>query len=106
MPSDDHPLWIDVRGAGERAEVRIEAEDIQIPMDVFAERVGSIPRHGNVVLYCHLGIRSNSARAWMESEGIPVSHLNGGTEDWLFDSVDESGSPVAVANKMESDDSE
>ena len=42
----------------------------------------------------------------MESEGIPVSHLNGGIEDWLFDSVDESGSPVAVANKMESDDSE
>jgi hypothetical protein len=97
---------IDVRGAEERAEVRIEAEDMHIPMDVFAERVGSIPRHGNVVLYCHLGIRSNSARAWMESEGIPVSHLKGGIEAWLFDSVDESGSPVALANKLESDDAE
>ena len=106
LQSDDPPLLIDVRGAGERAEVRIEAEDIHIPMDVFAERVGSIPRHGNVVLYCHLGIRSNSARAWMESEGIPVSHLKGGIEAWLFDSVDESGSPVALANKMESADVE
>ena len=42
----------------------------------------------------------------MESEGIPISHLTGGIEDWLFENVDESGSPIAVANKMESDDSE
>ena len=44
-----------------------------------------IPKHGNVVLYCHLGIRSNAARAWIEAQGIPISHLNGGIEAWLFD---------------------
>ena len=85
LESDDPPLLIDVRGTGERAEVKIEAEDIHIPMEVFAQRVDEIPKHGNVVLYCHLGIRSNSARAWMESQGFPVSHLNGGIESWLFE---------------------
>nr|AIF24721.1 UBA/THIF-type NAD/FAD binding protein (MOCS3, UBA4, moeB) [uncultured marine group II/III euryarchaeote SAT1000_38_B01] len=106
LQSDNPPLLIDVRGPAERAEVRIEAEDIHIPMDVFAQRLGGIPRHGNVVLYCHLGIRSNSARAWVESQGIAISHLSGGIEAWLFENVDESGSPVELANKMESDDSE
>jgi len=106
LESDDPPLLVDVRGADERAEVRIEAEDMHVPMDVFAQRLDSIPRHGNVVLYCHLGIRSNSARAWVESQGIPISHLSGGIEAWLFENVDESGSPVELANKMEGTDSE
>jgi len=105
LESDNPPLLIDVRGPDERAEVRIEAEDMHIPMDVFAQRLGSIPRHGNVVLYCHLGIRSNSARAWVESQGIAISHLNGGIEDWLFESMNDK-TPVALANKMESKDSE
>jgi adenylyltransferase/sulfurtransferase len=103
LQSDNPPLLVDVRGAEERAEVRIEAEDIHIPMDVFAQRLGGIPRHGNVVLYCHLGIRSNSARAWVESQGIAISHLSGGIETWLFENVDESGSPVELANKMEAE---
>jgi len=106
LESDNPPLLVDVRGAEERAEVRIEAEDMHVPMDVFAQRLDSIPRHGNVVLYCHLGIRSNSARAWVESQGIPISHLSGGIEAWLFENVDESGSPVELANKMEGTDSE
>ena len=105
LESDNPPLLIDVRGPDERAEVRIEAEDMHIPMDVFAQRLGSIPRHGNVVLYCHLGIRSNSARAWVESQGIAISHLNGGIEDWLFENMNDK-TPVALANKMESEDSE
>ena len=105
LESDNPPLLIDVRGPDERAEVRIEAEDMHIPMDVFAQRLDSIPRHGNVVLYCHLGIRSNSARAWVESQGIAISHLNGGIEDWLFENMNDD-TPVALANKMESEDSE
>ena len=106
LQSDNPPLLVDVRNAEERAEVRIEAGDIHIPMDVFAQRLGSIPRHGNVVLYCHLGIRSNSAKAWVESQGIAISHLSGGIETWLFENVDELGSPVELANKMEGTDSE
>ena len=85
LESDNPPLLIDVRGSDERSEVKIEADDMHIPMDVFAQKVDEIPKHGNVVLYCHLGIRSNAARAWMESQGIPISHLNGGIEDWLFE---------------------
>jgi adenylyltransferase/sulfurtransferase len=85
LESDNPPLLIDVRGLAERAEVRIEAEDLHIPMDVFAQSLESIPKNGNVVLYCHLGIRSNAARAWVEAQGIPISHLNGGIEAWLFD---------------------
>jgi len=99
LESDDPPLLIDVRGAEERAEVKIEAEDMHIPMEVFAQKVGSIPRHGNVVLYCHLGIRSNSARAWMEAQGIPISHLNGGIEDWLFENMSKSEEPEESSEK-------
>ena len=99
LESDDPPLLIDVRGADERAEVKIEAEDMHIPMEVFAQKVGSIPRHGNVVLYCHLGIRSNSARAWMEAQGIPISHLNGGIEDWLFENMSKSEEPEESSEK-------
>ena len=87
LESDNPPLLIDVRGADERAEVRIEAEDLHIPMDVFAQNLEQIPKHGNVVLYCHLGIRSNAARAWVEAQGIPISHLNGGIEAWLFETI-------------------
>ena len=85
LESDNPPLLIDVRGIAEREEVRIEANDLHIPMDVFAQSLDKIPKHGNVVLYCHLGIRSNAARAWVESQDIPISHLNGGIEAWLFD---------------------
>ena len=85
LESDNPPLLIDVRGLVEREEVRIEANDIHIPMDFFAQRVDSIPRDGNIVLYCHLGIRSNAARAWLESQEIPASHLQGGIESWLFE---------------------
>ena len=99
LESDDPPLLIDVRGADERAEVKIEAEDMHIPMEVFAQKIGSIPRHGNVVLYCHLGIRSNSARAWMEAQGIPISHLNGGIEDWLFENMSKSEDPEESSEK-------
>ena len=85
LESDNPPLLIDVRGLVEREEVRIEVNDIHIPMDSFAQRVDSIPRDGNIVLYCHLGIRSNAARAWLESQEIPASHLQGGIESWLFE---------------------
>jgi len=87
LDSDTPPVLIDVRGLAEREEVRIEAEDIHIPMDVFAQRINGIPRDGNIVLYCHLGIRSNAARAWLESQEIPASHLQGGIESWLFEVV-------------------
>ena len=85
LASNNPPILIDVRGAAEREEVKIEATDMHIPMDVFAQRVDNIPRTGNIVLYCHLGIRSNAARAWLESQEIPASHLQGGIESWLFE---------------------
>ena len=85
LDSNNPPILIDVRGAAEREEVKIEATDLHIPMDVFAQRVDNIPRTGNIVLYCHLGIRSNAARAWLESQEIPASHLQGGIESWLFE---------------------
>ena len=85
LDSNNPPILIDVRGAAEREEVKIEATDMHIPMDVFAQRVDNIPRTGNIVLYCHLGIRSNAARAWLESQDIPASHLQGGIESWLFE---------------------
>jgi len=87
LDSDNPPILVDVRGLAERDEVRIESKDIHIPMDVFAQRINSIPRDGNIVLYCHLGIRSNAARAWLESQEIPASHLQGGIESWLFEVV-------------------
>ena len=85
LESDNPPMLIDVRGLAERNEVRIEATDMHIPMDIFAQSLEAIPKDGNVVLYCHLVIRSNAARAWVESQGIPISHLSGGIEAWLFD---------------------
>ena len=84
LNSKNPPVMIDVRGLLEREEVKIEAKDIHIPMDLFTNRIDEIPRDGNIVLYCHLGIRSNAARAWLESQGVPASHLYGGIEDWIF----------------------
>ena len=85
LESDNPPVLIDVRGIAEREEVKIEAKDIHIPMDIFVQTVDAIPKVGNIVLYCHLGIRSNAARAWLESQEIPASHLRGGIESWLFE---------------------
>ena len=85
LESDNPPVLIDVRGIAEREEVKIDAKDMHIPMDIFVQTMSSIPRDGNIVLYCHLGIRSNAARAWLESQKIPASHLKGGIESWLFE---------------------
>ena len=85
LDSNNPPVLIDVRGLAEREDVKIDAVDMHIPMDIFAQRLDNIPRTGNIVLYCHLGIRSNAARAWLESQEIPASHLQGGIESWLFE---------------------
>ena len=50
LDSDNPPMLIDVRGLAERNEVRIEATDMHIPMDIFAQSLESIPKDGNVVL--------------------------------------------------------
>lgn len=56
---DDYVL-VDVRDAGEYAEGRIPAA-VNIPVETFAARSGSLPKEKKIVVYCNSGGRSYNA---------------------------------------------
>ena len=82
LKSLNPPLLIDVRENSERNISRIDANDIHIPMREIASSIDKIPNDGNIVIYCHIGIRSHSASEWLKSQGKSSSTLIGGIDSW------------------------
>ena len=75
---------IDVREDWEREIARIPG-DVHIPMNDLRERLGEVkaPEGGEIVVYCHGGVRSMMVAAFLEQNGIPgVLSVSGGIDAW------------------------
>ena len=83
--SSGAPLQIvDVREDWER-EIGQLPGDIHIPMNTVPQRVADFkaPAGGEIVIYCHGGVRSMMVAGFLEQNGIPgVASLAGGIEAW------------------------
>jgi rhodanese-related sulfurtransferase len=77
------PLLVDVRTVEERALARIDPS-IHIGLDIFLNQVhDQVPKDADVVVYCHVGMRSLQAAMWMRRNGwTRVRNLAGGIDAW------------------------
>ena len=76
------PAVLDVRGAGERAQNRIEGS-AHVPLDQLEVRLRDVPR-GPLVVHCAGGYRSMIAASILERAGRQgVRDLEGGMAAWL-----------------------
>jgi rhodanese-related sulfurtransferase len=75
---------IDVREDWEREIAKIPG-DVHIPMNDLRERFGEVqaPPGGQIVVYCHGGVRSMMVAGFLEQSGIPGAlSLAGGIDAW------------------------
>jgi rhodanese-related sulfurtransferase len=73
-------LLVDVREDWER-EIGAIAGDVHIPMREVPGRIGEFK--GEVVIYCHAGVRSLLVAGFLEQNGVPsVGSLAGGIDAW------------------------
>jgi sulfur-carrier protein adenylyltransferase/sulfurtransferase len=78
--SDEFTL-LDVREPWEAALASLPGA-VNIPMSSLEAAIDGLDRSKPVVVYCHLGIRSASARALLTSRGFVATHLDGGLDAW------------------------
>ena len=82
-------VLVDVREQNEYTEIRIPGSLI-IPLSVFAERFGELPKDKPLVMQCRSGARSAKAAEYLLANGYTdVTNLTGGILAW-----DEAGLPV------------
>jgi len=75
---------IDVREDWEREIAKIPG-DTHIPMNDLRDRLGEVkaPEGGQIVVYCHGGVRSMMVASFLEQSGIPGAlSLAGGIDAW------------------------
>jgi len=73
---------IDVRGADEVAFCRIDGST-HIPMHDIQARLGELDPKLPTVVYCHHGVRSQMAAAFLLQQGFAdVANLRGGIDHW------------------------
>ena len=75
---------VDVRETWERAIAKL-ADQQHIPLGELPERMGELkaPEGATVVLYCHHGVRSLAAVAFLEQQGLRgFASMAGGIDAW------------------------
>lgn len=72
---------IDVREPWEAAIATLPGA-VLLPLGDLPSRLDEIDTSRPVVVYCHRGIRSASAREHLEENGIDAVHLDGGIDAW------------------------
>lgn len=78
-------LLIDVREPWEHALCRIEGAKL-IPLGSLASRLAEFSDADPVICYCHHGMRSLDAAAWLRGQGIEgAKSLAGGIERWSLE---------------------
>jgi rhodanese-related sulfurtransferase len=85
MSTQPDVLLIDVREPGEYAIARIDGARL-IPMRTLPDQLATLPRDGAIVLYCHHGMRSETAGEFLVGQGFSnVAHMVGGIDRWSDD---------------------
>ena len=75
-------MLLDVREPHEAAIARIEGSRL-IPLNDLPARVSELDSTDSIVAYCHHGLRSASATAFLRSAGFrKVHNLSGGIDHW------------------------
>jgi rhodanese-related sulfurtransferase len=78
-------LLVDVREPWEHETCRIEGATLISLRDI-AANLAQFEEADNVVLYCHHGMRSLDAAAWLRSQGVEGARsMAGGIERWAVD---------------------
>jgi rhodanese-related sulfurtransferase len=75
---------LDVREDQERAFCTIDRGGIHVPMAELPARLDEVRAAAlPLVVYCHHGVRSLTAAAWLAERGIgPIYNLQGGIDAW------------------------
>ena len=79
---------VDVRQPWEHERAALPDTDLLLPLDELAERADEVqpPEGALVVAYCHHGVRSLSAAAILEQQGLgTVASLAGGIDRWSLE---------------------
>lgn len=75
-------VMVDVREPWENEICRLEGS-VLIPMQELPARLGWLEEQNELVIYCHLGIRSVNPAAWLREQGIEQARsLAGGIDRW------------------------
>jgi adenylyltransferase/sulfurtransferase len=79
------PLLVDVRTPVEWQICRLEGA-ILVPMHELVERVGELDPEREIVVYCHVGVRSAMVVDWLTRQGFSrVRNLAGGIDAWAVE---------------------
>jgi rhodanese-related sulfurtransferase len=82
LDSGEKLVLIDVREPWEHQLCRIEGATL-IPLGTLAASLQTLPDVDELVCYCHHGMRSLDAAAWLRFQGIEnAKSLAGGIERW------------------------
>jgi adenylyltransferase/sulfurtransferase len=78
-------LLVDVRERWEYETSRIEGA-VLIPVSEIPTNLARLGDAGEIVLYCHQGVRSFDAASWLRSQGIEGARsMSGGIERWAIE---------------------
>lgn len=74
--------FVDVRERWEYDTSRIEGSTL-IPLPLIPANLPSLRAQGEIVLFCHHGVRSLDAAAWLRSQGVEGARsMSGGIDRW------------------------
>jgi rhodanese-related sulfurtransferase len=78
----DEVLFVDVREPWEYQTTHIEGS-VLIPLREIASNLARLENAGQLVLFCHHGMRSRDAAAWLRAQGVECARsMTGGIERW------------------------
>ena len=78
-------LFVDVREKWEHDTARIEGAKL-IPLREIPAHVSELEEAEDVVLFCHHGMRSLDAAAWLRSQGVAGARsMSGGIDRWAVE---------------------
>jgi adenylyltransferase/sulfurtransferase len=80
----DKFLLVDVRQDWEHQTCRIEGAK-HVPLSAIPANLGVFEEAEDVVLYCHHGMRSLDAAAFLRQHGVNARSLAGGIERWSLE---------------------
>ncbi|HLX25472.1 MAG TPA: rhodanese-like domain-containing protein [Candidatus Cybelea sp.] len=84
IDGDEAPFMLDVREPEEMADGVIPGS-VNIPMDDVEQRLHELPTDREIVVICHMGLRSAYVARRLEALGYDrVSNLSGGVDAWLL----------------------
>lgn len=82
IDSGKRPILLDVREPDEYSVCHLESSTL-IPVDELSNRLDGIDENREIVVYCHVGIRSAGAVALLRQSGFKkVRNLQGGIDAW------------------------